>query len=317
VTPASDVYALGALAWWCVTGRPPAPLPVRPDLHEVAGWVPEAWRAATLAALSPTPADRPSAAELALAWFDSAPCEPLHLTVGDDETSLLTQRLRRRNPPDEAPPDAPDRRRGWRRPRRPAWLGSVRRVRSALVAGGAVVAVVAAVATWAVLLLPPEPGPAALPHAAPPGATPARVARTPPTTVHGAAADDPRGLMQALADLRARAVERASTGDLTELDAPGSPALATDRGVLAGLGRSRVRYLGVRLTVRRAVLTSAAADRAVVEAVVDTAAYRVVDAAGASRTAPAVRGQPMRFDLRWVDGRWRVHAVSTAAAGGG
>src|SRR5687767_1906155 len=52
----------------------------------------EAWSEATTQALLGDPALRPTAAELALAYYDSAPCEPLRLVVGKDETSLLTQR---------------------------------------------------------------------------------------------------------------------------------------------------------------------------------------------------------------------------------
>ena len=94
VSRASDVYAVGALAWWCVTGSPPAPVALRRPLEELAPGLPSAWSEITLRALQGDPDARPTAAELALAYYDSAPCEPLRLVVGSDETSLLTQRLR-------------------------------------------------------------------------------------------------------------------------------------------------------------------------------------------------------------------------------
>ncbi len=102
-TAASDVYAVGALGWWCVTGVVPTPASLRQPLDAVAPGLPESWRAVTAQALSRDPAERPTAAELALAYFDSAPCEPLRLVVGADDTSLLTHRLRRSEP---SPPAA-------------------------------------------------------------------------------------------------------------------------------------------------------------------------------------------------------------------
>ena len=94
-TAAADVYAVGALAWWCVTGAVPEPGPVRRPLAEVAPGLPAAWSEVTTQALLGDPALRPTAAELALAYYDSAACEPLRMVVGGDETTLLTQRLRR------------------------------------------------------------------------------------------------------------------------------------------------------------------------------------------------------------------------------
>lgn len=92
--PAADVYAVGALAWWCATGEPPGPGALRAPVDEVLPHLPEAWRRLTASALAGDPGARPSAAELALGYFDAVPCEPLRMTVGTDETSLLTQRIR-------------------------------------------------------------------------------------------------------------------------------------------------------------------------------------------------------------------------------
>ena len=92
--PAADVYAVGALAWWCATGEPPGPGALRAPVDEVLPDLPEAWRRLTARALGGDPGARPSAAELALGYFDAVPCEPLRMTVGTDETSLLTQRIR-------------------------------------------------------------------------------------------------------------------------------------------------------------------------------------------------------------------------------
>jgi eukaryotic-like serine/threonine-protein kinase len=55
------------------------------------------------------------------------------------------------------------------------------------------------------------------------------------------------------------------------------------------------------------------AARATVDAVVETTAYRVVDASGGAEAHPAVPGQRLRFQLRWSTGRWRVESISGPA----
>ena len=117
--------------------------------------------------------------------------------------------------------------------------------------------------------------------------------------------------MREVSDLRAHAMNTASTADLALLDAPGSPALAQDAEALHRLQASGSGYDGVRLHVRRATLESATGDRAHLRAVVDTAAYRVVSS-GAARPRPATEGEPMRFTLRWDGSRWQVERVDPA-----
>ena len=95
-TPASDVYALGALGWLCLSGTVPGPPGLRPELGEVcrAGAGSEALVAAVGLAVSADPADRPGAHELAWLLFGAAEAEPLHLVHGDDAVSSVTYRLR-------------------------------------------------------------------------------------------------------------------------------------------------------------------------------------------------------------------------------
>jgi hypothetical protein len=51
-----------------------------------------------------------------------------------------------------------------------------------------------------------------------------------------------------------------------------------------------------------------------VDAVVQTAAYRVVDAAGRTQSRPAAAGQELRFELVWGSGRWRVERITAAGS---
>lgn len=92
--PAADVYALGALAWFCLTGAPPGTLGMRVPLAELAPDLPDDLASVVHACLSPDPGDRPGAHDTALAFFDAVPPEPLRLKVGDDDVALLTRRLR-------------------------------------------------------------------------------------------------------------------------------------------------------------------------------------------------------------------------------
>ncbi len=335
-----DVYAVGALAWWCVTGSAPEPLPLRRPLRELAPWLPEAFLAVTLAALSGDPADRPPAAELALAYFDSAPCEPLRLVVGTDETSLLTQRLRHGAPVSrQEHPPLTDR---GRAPRVRGWHGGTiqaRRLRAlavlavlvaGLVAGGLVAGGGLERPGWlppprrddppraapvgrvgvAPTRSAPTPTPTPTPTRAPAPAAPARPAAA--AELHGAAASDPRAVMQALADLRALAMNTASTADLALLDAPGSPAWVADSTALAAMTDSGQRYRRVALRVVSATAVSVGATRATLEVRVDAGPYEAVGPTS-TRTHPAASGDVLRFVLVWLGGRWRIESVAASA----
>ena len=332
-TAASDVYAVGALAWWCVTGCAPGPAALRRPLQELTPGLPEEWRAATAAALRGVPEQRPTAADLALAYYDSAACEALKLVVGRDETSLLTTRLRSAPTPATEPAPAPGRcrlprLRARKRPRPKATLpavGSLPRRAAPVVL--VLTAVLTAVLTVGALALgspdlpwtnssgaEPDPGgpsPAVRPTPQPPS-SPSSSTRRPAggfVADHDSARRDPLGLLQELSDLRAHAMNTASSPDLARLDAPGSPALAADRATLNRLRRSGSSYAGVDLRVRSATALAVTADRASVRAVVDTAAYDVVSDSGHVSPQPARPGEPMRFTLQWVDARWHVERV--------
>jgi hypothetical protein len=364
VTTASDVYAVGALAWWCVTGSAPAPVALRRPLEELAPGLPHAWSDVTRRALRGDPEARPTAAELALAYYDSAPCEPLRLVVGSDETSLLTQRLRQtsattpsetadprrtaatalrergrqvvalrsalRSAPTSALRSAPLQaagvaaRRG-RDPRRAAALGTVVMLVVAVAVGGLMAAGRLTPPDW---VHPPQDGvgrqdasgdrvvpvsaPATTPVPATGNATPEPVAsRADIATDQTAPQRDPRGLMIALSTLRAEVMMSRSATALARLDAPGSGALAQDAALLRELEASGRTWQGVELTVRSARSVTHTATSATVDAVVETAAYRVVDRSGRAQALSAEAGEEMRFKLIWSAGRWRMESITS------
>ncbi|HEV7172236.1 serine/threonine-protein kinase [Pedococcus sp.] len=297
-TAASDVYAVGALGWWCVTGELPTPASLRQPLDALAPGLPESWRAVTAQALSRDPADRPTAAELALAYFDSAPCEPLRLVVGADDTSLLTHRLRRSQPAPPAASRAAARVRGRPRLR---WLLVGAAVMTAL--GLAVAGV--AFADHLPWRIPPHPS-----------AVPQRprtlVSVTPRdlTTDPAAARRDPVGLMQALADRRARTMTSRVPAELESLDVTGSVAMRDDAALLRDLAAHHRSYRDVAFRVRSARYVECTATTAQIDAAVDTTAYTVDDAGGVVRHERLPPAPVVRFSLRWQDAGWRIEEVS-------
>jgi hypothetical protein len=101
-----------------------------------------------------------------------------------------------------------------------------------------------------------------------------------------------------------------STAALAELDAPGSSALASDTELIADLVATGTSWEGVRFDVTSARIVAGGTRPATVDAVVGTAAYRVVGRSGTAQPRAAVPGQPMRFELVWSGGRWRVDRVT-------
>ena len=345
-SPASDVYAVGALAWACVTGGPPGPLGARRPLAELAPGLPADWSDVVRDCLAPLAADRPSAAEAALRFFDAVPCEPLRLVAGEDEVSLLTRRIRSAPPPEE-----PEAVQGWRARSADRWrqrleaVGAALRCgvsagpsRRAVVAVGVCAAVGAAATVWGT----GWPGPAGAtpagpvvpstaPAASPPGSA-AKAGEVAAASTTGAAAkaggvagavaavrQDPQAprrhperLMQALADDRARVLSAGSARRLGEVDLPESPAWAADERLLRQLHDRGERYEALSFVVRSARTTSASGAQAALRVRVDTGAYRVVGPGGTQVDRPPEPGRELVVRLRWSQERWVVEEVQGA-----
>lgn len=321
-TPASDVYAVGALAWACVTGEPPPPLGLRRPLAELAPGLPPAWVEVVQECLSPLPAERPGAAEVALRLFDAAACEPLRLVAGDDEVSLITHRLR--SAPRDEPPAAElagglswrprlVRRVHWP-PRGPA--GRLAAVALLLLTVGL------AGTGWAAGRDAREAAGAGTSRPSVPaggGAGPRSAAPDPAPAARAAARSDPAApdrspaqLMQALADLRAAVLTSGDPAMLGQLDAPASPAWQADARLLREMSGRGERYEGLRFTVRSARLATAQGERATLRARVDTEAYRVTGPGSARAARPAEPGGELLVRLRWSPGGWLVESVAPA-----
>lgn len=323
-TAASDVYAVGALAWWCVAGAAPAAAPLRQPLDDLVPGLPSAWVHAVEACLAPDPRSRPSAAEAALLFFDAAPCEPLRLVVGHDEVALLTRRIRTGGPPvrSEAVPA-----RSWPSvPRRGVLVVACVAAAGVLVAGAVAAAQGArspgeaggrhrAQSGTARPVPPPVPSPASS-RSQPPAAL---ASSPPPRTGRDARGDvrrdasapsrDPVGLMQALAEERARVMVVGDPARLRSLDLQGSSAWKADAALLERAAAAGQRYERVLLSVRSARALRARADAATLAAVVDTVGYTVVTGDGRRSTPAREPGQELLFELRWASGAWLIEAV--------
>ncbi|HMM95841.1 protein kinase [Phycicoccus sp.] len=333
-SPASDVYALGALGWLCLAGEVPGAPGLRPTLPEVcrAGAGSEPLVAAVEAAVSPRVADRPDADELAGLLFAAAEPEPLRLVAGDDAVSAVTYRLRAaagRPPVPDRPPPRRGRHRGAPRAarRRERRLPVLRLGQVLRAAAGGVAALVVAAAVLGVLgtqglrddparaavrpevsTTPREPGPGPTAPTAPsaparePG--PATDVRTDPE----AARRRPAELLTALAGARAEAYRLADPTRLAEAESDDGALRARDEAAVGALRSSGVRYPDLRYEVDAVAVRGAGSRTAVLSARLGVAGYRVV---GGDTTAsrPAVRPAPVLVDLVLTGRGWRLADV--------
>nr|WP_246242331.1 serine/threonine-protein kinase [Flexivirga aerilata] len=333
VTPASDVYSLGAIAWRALTGAPPEPAALRADLATLAPEVPEQLRDLVNAALAHTDSARPLPGEFALSLWGCADPEPapVHGSPGrraasagadQDPAESLTRRIRAEAAHEEAAEHPRRDRRRSSGPRR----RTGRRLpggRWSLAAAG-VLGVAGAVLFFGVprTSSAPDriagPGPAtAAPSAASsrkvsgplsksPPKSPSSPRTTPsPTAVPAGLGDDPVAVVQALADARAAAW---GSGDQDRLDAalvPGSVAAQRDRTDLGKAAAAGAKYSGLAFRVRSATVRPTGGDTAHVTAVIDRSAYQVQLATG-RRTVPAGAAQRTEVSVQLTKDGWRI-----------
>ncbi len=344
--PASDVYAMAALAWFCLTGGSPGPEDGRPSLSSLRPEAPALLVEVVTACLSADPGARPSAGEAAVAVFDSAPAESVALAPLADPAAEITRRIR------AAALAVAD----------PAPSGFLARHRTGLTLGTVALLLIAALAGGAAWLsgrLSADAGPVAarsvaqpsgqpvtVPTTAPGGQQPTRALATMPATmrratpavtraakpartaaavpertaqnpadvltVAGSPQSAPVALLQALVDARALAYLTRDPALLDLVYAPGASKAEVDRANIATALKNGGTYLGLAFVVHEVAFLDGTADTARIRASIVTAAYRTGQPDG--RTIPHVQEilGPCIFSLSLTTDGWRVLALTVS-----
>lgn len=325
-SPRSDVYALGALGWLCLSGVAAGAPGLRPRLGELnragagAGGLVELLERC----VSPDPDERPDADELAHALFATARPLPLRLVEGEDAVTAVTYRLRAAAGADEE--DTPERPARWRRlvPVRPGAVPvpTVRRPSVRLPAvtmptvrwgrGLIVVALALGLGAGAVGWAAARSGDRETGGAV---ATPGTADGSPGVRAPVVVADprlDPAApstraeeLLRVLADARARAWSTSDVRHLTGAEVVGGPMHARDAAGVAALAAGGTRYEGIEYTVGEVRLVRAEAERALLSAVVGTGRYTVAGAERATHRSPDPPRAVLVEVVRTRDG-WRI-----------
>lgn len=303
-SPASDVYAVGALGWFALTGSVPGPHVYRAPLAERsrAGVGAEALVEVLGRALRSDPSERPDADTLAWEIFESAPAAPLRLVVaGEDDVSTVTRRIRSVAAEDPGPARH-GRPRRWTA-RRGVFLTAAALVSTVVVVGVSVRATDGAQAQAGQRVSAPveASGTAA--------SMPAEAAASAALLTDPAAPTrDPVGVLELLSLARAAAWRSGTLALLSDVDAPGSPAMAQDVAALGEVARAGARYLNLSFVVREAEVATSTPTTVTLRARVDTTAYTIRDPGGSEQQQPAA-GEPVMIDLVLTKGGWRVQEV--------
>lgn len=322
-TEASDVYALGALAWFALTGRP-LPESGAPDGEAVAGMVGAAYGPVVAELLAEDPDARPTPERAAAMLYAAAAPTPVRLVRASDAdvAVAMTRRLRAQAVADSGPPASPGRR-SWRRlrplaraggrassahrsagPPRPPWWGGSPEGRHAAPGSSRRPSVHSRssgpgrtrLTLIVVLVLVLAGGIGAWLRSAR-GAFTSQI----DPAVARISGDTP-GTVQRLAEVRARGLQQVQTDALLDAEVAGSPLHEHDLRLVAALHEAGRGYSALRFDVRSATLVELDPPAATVLARIDTLAG---DAALPTEGVSAP-GAPVLVELRLVDGNWRL-----------
>lgn len=314
--PASDVYALGAVAWACVTGTPPPPLLQRPELQGVASHLDGSVIELINEAMSFDPEERPSAGEFALRLWRCAEARPAPVAgsrgsrrVADaQEPVLLTRRMIRAAKAVEDAETDPE-------PSLRSRFASKLPARHALFTGAGAALVTSVVATGVWALVPDEPTYAtghvdpSTPTSAPPAVQQPSAAAPPAAKLvpkPAVALKTPSQIVSDLVAARARAWNQEDPQLLVHALAPNSPADKADRTALATAQRQGADYGQVRFDVGQVSVTKRSASRMTVITTVQRPDY-VVTTASVTHDRPA-NSQRVTLELVRSGQSWLIHS---------
>ena len=306
-SPASDVYAMAAIGWLCLTGVLPA-AGTRLSSTTVSRGTPAGLAEVLTACLSTDPEARPSAAAAAVEVFDAAAPEAVHLGAVPDPAADITRRIR------AAAVSAPAL----------ASPTGVRHRRSLVLALTAllVVSALGLGAAWFLHLRPMASQPAGVRSSALPSRTastpsPSQVApRTTPPSVTEVVTlpDSPRKdaprLLQALVDARALAYVARSAPLLDLVYAPGATRAAADRSNIATAIKNGATYLGLAFVVKDVAFVDGTSETARIRATILTPAYQTGQPDGRKIAHAQEIVGPSVFTLRWATDGWRILSLN-------
>ncbi|HET8616208.1 MAG TPA: serine/threonine-protein kinase [Actinomycetales bacterium] len=342
--PHSEVYGLGALAWFALTGSAPPSALLRTPLGDVVPGLPAALVSVVEEALDPDPERRPDPQQLARRLFDAAPAEPVWLTGRTPAEGGLTHRIRQLAAQDVEPGPRHRRRGSWRHPWRGRAAdrrqGAVDRSRTPtrgrartlgvstvllLIGTGVVVEVVAAgtpllrhrgedraesSARSHVVSAPAVPARAVAAHDVADRTWPGPRSGTDAAPGAALSGSQVTEVVQRLTAARGRAFAAADPAAVDAVTSSGSSAERLARADVDQLRRAGLRYRGLELTVRSVDVRQATPGRLVVDVVTDVSAYDVVDGHDVvTRRVPAQPRTASRLVLVSTPQGWRVDDV--------
>ncbi|WP_026310771.1 protein kinase [Parafrankia elaeagni] len=125
-----------------------------------------------------------------------------------------------------------------------------------------------------------------------------------------------RAVLDELNSARSAAFERADPATLAGADAPGSPALSHDEGLIGEMRERGVHATPVRVQIVDLVIRSESADEVVLRVTESIEPYDFVDAAGTVQASePRVPPSTRDLTLRRTEGGWRLASSASVAPG--
>jgi len=308
-SPASDVYAMAAIGWFCLTGAPPTQAAACPTVTSVEPEELPRLVEVLTSCLSSDPAARPSANTVAGQVFDAASAEPVRRGLVPDPAGEITRRIRAAAV--AAPLMTPQ--------------PTGKRHRPALVIG--VVALVLAVglgggATWfmgvrsvaaAPLAVRSTPQPSRVSATAGDSRVPAAASPQKITDVV-TAPDSPRkaaaGLLQALVDARALAYAARDPALLDLVYAPAAAKAVVDRSNVTTALRNGATYLGLRFVVKDVAFIDGDPDTARIRVTIVTPTYRTGQPDGRKVVHQQEVVGPSVFTVKLTPDGWRILSMA-------
>ncbi|MEP7035148.1 MAG: protein kinase [Actinomycetota bacterium] len=304
-SPASDVYAMAAIGWFCLAGVSPVPAAEGATLTLGPETPPRLVQVLT-SCLCTDPGVRPSAGMVATEVFDASRAEPVRMESPSDPAAEITRRIRLAAVPASPRPQARNRK-GHRTALTVVIMALV--VALALVSGATLFwrlhpEATGSLAARSAVRVPELVGG----QRARGAAVPQKV--TDVVTVRSSPKLAAMELLQALADARALAYAARDPGLLDLVYAPDAPKAALDRSNIAAALRNGATYLGLGFVVKDVAYLDGTSDTARIRATIVTPAYTTGHPDGRKLTHNQETVGPSVFTVGYVPDGWRILSMT-------